>query len=193
MIDFCLKNTDETVIKNTIENLKMPLLPIFLNVLMNKIINYPNKSKNLIKWLKFLLTIHTSFFIGCLDLKEKFGNLQTVLLNKTRNFNKLNELKKKIGCLKAFELGKYGENGEICEKRKKIHRNDDNLKPLLIIEEGDLEKNEEIINEITEEKNDYLDVSIEEGDTKEEEFDKALRAQIDEDMEKGDEDFIGFG
>ena len=191
MIDFCLNNSEDILIKNTIKNLKTPLLAVLLDVLVTRIINYPNRSKNIIKWLKYLLKYNTSFFIGCINLKEKFGNLQTVLLNKTRNLKKLVDLKSKINILR--NIGKNNDIGRNCRKKIKNDADQQKEKPLLIIEEGDLEKNEER-NDVIPEQQKYVDVSVsdEEGENKIDlEFDKALKAHKGIDLEtQEDEDFI---
>ena len=193
MIDYCLNSSDDVLIQNTIENLKTALLSPLLDILVVRIVSSPNKSKVLIKWLKYLLKTHTSYFIGCAILREKFMNLKAILLNKTRNFQKLNDLKTKISLIKTAY---FIENGiELNEQgiRKRVKTNTQH-KPLFIYEEGELEKHEENVNEIAEKNNDYVNVSI--SDEKEmnedEEFEQALKARNnDEDIEK-DEEFIGF-
>lgn len=192
MIDFCLSNTDENLIQNTIENLKNTYLSLFLDVLIAKIISYPNRSKNLIRWLKYLLRSNTSYFIGCVDLKQKFANLQTILLNKTRNLPKLIDLKNKILCIND----KNSENTDFG-LRKKVNTGLDSRKhrPLLIIEEGELEKFEEIKLGMEEEekgkKNEFLEISMSENEENqtEKEFNKAIKIKQNE-LEEVNEEFI---
>lgn len=186
MIDFCLKNTDEILIRNTINNLKTGFLAPLLDILVAKIVNYPNKSQNLIKWLKFLLSTKTSYFIGCVDIKEKFGNLQSVLMNKTRNLNKMRCLKQKIDIMRT-----KGENELYSHPRKKI-KTENIYKPVLIIQEGDLETIEETIHEQKQEKQEFLNVSFSDKNSIniDDEFERAVKAHDYEELEKEQEDFI---
>jgi hypothetical protein len=190
MIDFCLKSSDDVLIHNTIQNLKTALISPLLDILVVKIVGSPNKSKILIKWLKYLLKTHTSFFIGCANLRDKFGNLKAILLNKTRNLQKLTDLKTKINLMKCAYFTE--NNLELSDKgrRKKIKINNDH-KPLYIYEEGELEKHEEKVQEIPETHNDYLEVSLSDENemNTDEEFEKALKANTGEELEKED-DFI---
>lgn len=188
MIDFCLKNSDKSLIHNTLSNLKTEFLSPLLDILVAKIINFPNRSKNLIKWLKVLLKTNTSYFIGCVDIKEKFGNLSSVLLNKTRNLRKLSDLKSKIDCFKKNNFEKNNLGGK-SQKKLKIEQL---YKPIILIEEGEMEKVEEVVQEQKEEKQEFLNVSFSDKNSidVDGEFDKALKAHDYEKLEKEQEDFI---
>ena len=193
MIDYCLNSSDDVLIQNTIENLKTALLSPLLDILVVRIVSSPNKSKVLIKWLKYLLKKTHQLFHRVCHSQRKIYESESHPLEQNRNFQKLNDLKTKISLIKTAY---FIENGiELNEQgiRKRVKTNTQH-KPLFIYEEGELEKHEENVNEIAEKNNDYVNVSI--SDEKEmnedEEFEQALKARNnDEDIEK-DEEFIGF-
>lgn len=75
LIEECLSNTNESIVRNTVVRLPTPLVGKFLISIVSKLEAKPNRGLMLLVWIRAILLVHTSYLMTVPDLAQMLSGL----------------------------------------------------------------------------------------------------------------------
>eukprot|EP00123_Amoebidium_parasiticum_P011451 comp20721_c0_seq1/m.27070 comp20721_c0_seq1/g.27070 ORF comp20721_c0_seq1/g.27070 comp20721_c0_seq1/m.27070 type:complete len:606 (-) comp20721_c0_seq1:170-1987(-) len=99
LLEECLSNSTEAVIKNTVKRLPAPHVIPFLQRLIEKFQARPNRGLQLVPWMKATILSHTNYLVTVPDLPQTVGGLYQMVDSRLAVFNKLLALNGRLDLL----------------------------------------------------------------------------------------------
>ncbi|GME93483.1 unnamed protein product [Ambrosiozyma monospora] len=97
LLETVLNNRDESIIRNTIYKMESSYAVKLIDRLSERISRNGNRQLNLNFWVKNILIYHGNYLIHNMSDKSNLNSLISVLNAKSKNLNRLMELRAKIG------------------------------------------------------------------------------------------------
>eukprot|EP01134_Creolimax_fragrantissima_P001009 CFRG1009T1 len=99
LLEECLANTNEHVVRNTIQHLPTPYVVPFLEVIVAKFQSKPVRGIQLVPWIKTIMIVHTSYLMTVPNLAESLGGLSSLIDSRLSAFRKLLALNGRLDLL----------------------------------------------------------------------------------------------
>ncbi|KAI9288627.1 WD40-repeat-containing domain protein [Umbelopsis sp. AD052] len=174
LLEACLTYSNPEIIRNTVRRLPTTFVIPFLQQIVDKFQERPNRGKALLEWIKAILLIHTAYLMTVPDLVGKLSNFYKALDARLGVFQKL--------------LGLHGRLDLVMSQidmRSQYAQEDTTNEPINVYVEEDEE--EEFEDEMIGEEDDEDDGDMMEYDDEDEDEDEE-DDDLDEDLDSDDEE-----
>jgi len=88
-----LTQTSDAVIQSTVASLQIPAIIPLLKELQKRVHNHRSFNTAYLKWIRRILSTHTTYLLACPDLERLLGSLYQLLDARTQMFEKVSKLK----------------------------------------------------------------------------------------------------
>ncbi|XP_076100373.1 WD repeat-containing protein 43-like [Mytilus galloprovincialis] len=96
LINNVLMQASEKVVQNTVRKLPIQAIIPLVQELSSRMHTHAQSSSKILRWIKTLLTIHTSYLMTFPDMVENLSTLYQMMDSRTMMFNKLSRLQGKL-------------------------------------------------------------------------------------------------
>jgi len=91
-----LQHTNESILRNTVKRLPVPVIVPLVQELSRRMQGHAQSGHTVVRWIKMVLTIHTSYLMTFPELVEKLGDLYQIMDARVTMFGKLSRLQGKL-------------------------------------------------------------------------------------------------
>eukprot|EP00040_Diaphanoeca_grandis_P029036 m.169004 g.169004 ORF g.169004 m.169004 type:complete len:635 (-) comp31544_c0_seq1:633-2537(-) len=116
LIEECLSNTNEAIVRTTVSRLPPPLAVKFLTIVVGKLQARPTRGIMLIVWIRAVLLVHTSYLMTVPDLPEILSGMYNLVDARLAVFPRLLKLSGRLDLLLSQVLLKSEGNMEQDEE-----------------------------------------------------------------------------
>ncbi|KAK3599161.1 hypothetical protein CHS0354_040999 [Potamilus streckersoni] len=133
ILNHVLQHTDEKMIRNTVRRLPVQAIIPLTKELSNRMQGHAQVGHTQVKWLKMVLTVHTSYLMTFPEIVEIFSSLYQMMDYRVSIFSRLKKLQGKLGIL----LAQVSSQGQEEEEQSLVAQ-----QPLLQYQEDSSEEDE---------------------------------------------------
>ncbi|KNC86897.1 hypothetical protein SARC_00992 [Sphaeroforma arctica JP610] len=99
LLEECISNTNEHVVRNTVQHLPTPYVIPFLEAIVAKFQAKPVRGAQLVPWIKTVMVVHTSYLMTVPNVRESLGGLSSLVDARLSVFRKLLALNGRLDLL----------------------------------------------------------------------------------------------
>ena len=110
LLEECLAQTNETIVRNTVKRLPTSYVVPFLTQVVDRFEAKPSRGIELTVWIRFVLLLHTSYLMTVPDLMKHLSGLYQLIDTRLSAFKKLMKLSGRLD-LVLSQIAERGETG----------------------------------------------------------------------------------
>ncbi|XP_064600554.1 WD repeat-containing protein 43-like isoform X2 [Liolophura sinensis] len=111
IVNNVLQIRNDMIIRNTVKRLPAPMVIPLVKELSQRIQGHAQSGHTLLKWIKTLLTIHTSYLMTFPELVDKFSGMYEMMTSRVTMFSNLSRLQGKLN-LVLSQIKSQDQEGE---------------------------------------------------------------------------------
>jgi hypothetical protein len=158
MLNHVLQHKNEKVVAKTIRMLPTNYIVVLIKELNKRLQGHAQSGMGIIKWLKYVLMIHTSFLMSYPDLIDSLGSVYEMMNARTKLFPQLSKLQGKL----QLVMSQVTSQAEALQAA-----NDNDLNPLLYYQDSSSE-DEQIEDELIPSHSEFDDYNFSDDEEDEE-------------------------
>lgn len=114
------QNTNEMVLRNTVKRLPVPVIVPLVLELSKRMHGHAQSGHNLIKWVRVVLTVHTSYLMTFPELVETLSSLYQMMDSRTSMFSRLSRLQGKLDLMLSQVTSQGQEEEETAASQQPL-------------------------------------------------------------------------